>query len=66
MTIIKQPSQQYKNKIKMMQREIDVEFAQLRQILPNLPKQHSVDEYELLLGAIEYIRNLNELLKSQK
>ena len=52
---------------KMIQREIELEFAQLRQMLPNLPKKvDSIDEYELLLGAIEYIRNLNDLLKTQQ
>ena len=51
----------------MIQREIELEFAQLRQMLPNLPKKvDSIDEYELLLGAIEYIRNLNDLLKAQQ
>ena len=51
----------------MIQREIELEFAQLRQMLPNLPKKvDSIDEYELLLGAIEYIRNLNDLLKTQQ
>ena len=48
----------------MIYREMESEFTTLKNILPNLPKKQ-VDEYELLMGAIEYIRNLNEILKAK-